>query len=463
MAGVRRIRGMIPVRRTFAIPRLPILLGLLALAGCSTIQTITEEILDSRTPRERYVDAMTAAGLDGTALAADWLAAAEHALTAAPPVQAPHQEIGYLVPAEPAAIAFQVEARRGQEIHFSLELPGDSTTLIFLDAWELPDSGAGGGARLVASADSLSRTLVLEPRRDGAYILRAQPELLRGGRFTATVRLDPTLAFPVSGRRESDVGSRFGADRDGGRRSHHGVDIFAPRGTPVVAASPGIVNRVGTNNLGGLIVWVRDDFGNRLYYAHLDSQSVTSGQRVEVGDTLGTVGNTGNARTTPPHLHFGVYRRGEGPVDPWWFIHQPRGTPPRLVADTASLGEWVRVRADLAVLREAPAARADSLRALDRHTTARVIAAVGEWYRVRLPDGTAGYLSARSMERAGTAIAAADFTPADSVLARPDRNGRSDVVLSGSPAIERMDVFGRFEGFLMVRTPDGGHGWLEGS
>ncbi|MFN2326756.1 MAG: peptidoglycan DD-metalloendopeptidase family protein, partial [Gemmatimonadales bacterium] len=258
-------------------------------------------------------------------------------------------------------------------------------------------------------------------------------------------------------------GSRFGASRDGGRRAHHGVDIFAPRGTPVVAVSPGTVNRVGTNNLGGLIVWVRDDFGNRLYYAHLDSQSVTSGQRVEVGDTLGTVGNTGNARTTPPHLHFGVYRRGEGPVDPWWFIHQPRGTPPRLVADTTNLGEWVRVRANLAVLRDAPGARADSVRALDRHTTARVVAAIGEWYRVRLPDGTAGYLSARAMERAGTAIAAAEFTPADSVLTRPAHTGERTVVLEGTRAGGSIAVFGRFEGFLMVRTPNGVNGWLEGA
>lgn len=454
---------MSPVRRTLSFQAPLALLGLLALGGCAVIDSISEEIFDQRTPRERYVNALTAAGLEGTALAADWLAAATQALTTAPEVQTPHEEIGYLVPSEPTAIAYRIQARRGQEIHFTIELPDDSTTVVFLDAWELDDAGQGENLRLVESADSLARSLILEPRRDGTYLLRAQPELLRGGRFTISVRLNPTLAFPVSGRRESDVGSRFGASRDGGSRSHHGVDIFAPRGTPVVAASPGTVNRVGTNNLGGLVVWVRDDFGNRLYYAHLDSQSVTSGQRVEVGDTLGTVGNTGNAQTTPPHLHFGVYRRGEGPVDPWWFIHQPRGTAPRLVADTTNLGEWVRVRAAMAILRESPAARADSLRALDRHTTARVIAAVGEWYRVRLPDGTAGYLSARTMERAGTAIAAAEFTPADSVLSSPDRNGQRIVLDEGSRVGGRIDVLGRFEGFLMVRTPGGVAGWLEGT
>ncbi|MFN2316353.1 MAG: hypothetical protein ABR602_06680, partial [Gemmatimonadales bacterium] len=101
--------------------------------------------------------------------------------------------------------------------------------------------------------------------------------------------------------------------------------------------------------------------------------------------------------------------------------------------------------------------------ALDRHTTARVVAAIGEWYRVRLPDGTAGYLSARAMERAGTAIAAAEFTPADSVLTRPAHTGERTVVLEGTRAGGSIAVFGRFEGFLMVRTPNGVNGWLEGA
>ena len=92
-----------------------------------------------------------------------------------------------------------------------------------------------------------------------------------------------------------------------------------------MAAAPGTVTRVNETNLGGKVVWLRDTLGNSLYYAHLDSQAVSSGMQVNIGDTLGFVGNTGNARTTPPHLHFGVYRRGEGPVDPWWFLHRPRG------------------------------------------------------------------------------------------------------------------------------------------
>ena len=57
-----------------------------------------------------------------------------------------------------------------------------------------------------------------------------------------------------------------------------------------------------------------------LYYAHLDQQLVSPGERVNAGEIVGTVGNTGNARTTAPHLHFGIYAVGRGAIDPYWFI-----------------------------------------------------------------------------------------------------------------------------------------------
>ena len=131
-------------------------------------------------------------------------------------------------------------------------------------------------------------------------------------------------------------------------------------------------------SVGGKVVWLRDTFGNSLYYAHLDSQAVSSGMRVDVGDTLGFVGNTGNARTTPPHLHFGVYRRGEGPVDPYWFVYRPRGNVPRLVADTSQLGKWIRPTAGQATLLAGPSSQSDILGLFGRHTAMRVLSAAGE-------------------------------------------------------------------------------------
>ena len=99
------------------------------------------------------------------------------------------------------------------------------------------------------------------------------------------------------------------------------MDIFAPRGTPALAAIDGYVSRVGTNNLGGNVIFLSDQsHGINLYYAHLDSFNVAQGKRVHLGDTLGFVGNTGNARTTGTHLHFGIYESGTRAIDPLPFI-----------------------------------------------------------------------------------------------------------------------------------------------
>lgn len=125
-----------------------------------------------------------------------------------------------------------------------------------------------------------------------------------------------SLAMPVQGINPARVVDTWGGARRGGRR-HEGVDIFAPRGTPVRAATEGVVTRVGTNNLGGQVVWVLGPAGQRHYYAHLDSYAdIAAGDRVQPGNMLGTVGNTGNARGTPPHLHYGVYGR-DGAFNPY--------------------------------------------------------------------------------------------------------------------------------------------------
>jgi len=75
--------------------------------------------------------------------------------------------------------------------------------------------------------------------------------------------------------------------------------------------------------LGGKQVWQRTGlFGNSIYYAHLDSIAIESGAKVKAGDTLGFVGNTGNAKFTPPHLHFGIYKGYQGAVDPLPFVYE---------------------------------------------------------------------------------------------------------------------------------------------
>lgn len=137
-------------------------------------------------------------------------------------------------------------------------------------------------------------------------------------------KVSKALVFPVAGKR-SNIGSFWGDERDGGKRKHKGIDIFARKGTPVVAITDGIRVEKGTTPRGGKILWLRP-FGYpwAVYYAHLDQHKVKRGQIVKKGQVLGTVGNTGNARYTPSHLHFGIYSF-VGAVNPLPYVkHSPK-------------------------------------------------------------------------------------------------------------------------------------------
>ncbi len=90
----------------------------------------------------------------------------------------------------------------------------------------------------------------------------------------------------------------------------------------------GWITRQTTNRLGGNVVWLWSPSRRvSLYYAHLDRQAVQPGERVDAGDVVGYVGNTGNASRTAPHLHFGVYASLAGAVDPFPFVVDPRYAP----------------------------------------------------------------------------------------------------------------------------------------
>lgn len=203
---------------------------------------------------------------------------------------------------------------------------------VFVDLFEADRDGSRpvAEARAIESGAGSMLRLEREAGEDAAWVVRLQPELLRSVRYTMTLRATASLAFPVEGHDARAVGSVFGDPREGGRREHHGIDIFAPASTPALAAAAGRVSRVDTTEVGGNVVWVRDEVRRlSLYYAHLQSQSVRPGQRVARGEPVGRIGNTGNARTTPPHLHFGVYRMF-GPMDPLPYVRQrhPRPSTP---------------------------------------------------------------------------------------------------------------------------------------
>lgn len=113
------------------------------------------------------------------------------------------------------------------------------------------------------------------------------------------------LVFPVADHGPDNVISVFG-DKRGKTRLHKGIDIKAPRGTAVVAVTDGFVERIRQGGSGGKQVYLRDGTGRLFYYAHLDSWAVEEYDAVRAGDVLGTVGDTGNAKGTTPHLHFEI-------------------------------------------------------------------------------------------------------------------------------------------------------------
>jgi murein DD-endopeptidase MepM/ murein hydrolase activator NlpD len=121
------------------------------------------------------------------------------------------------------------------------------------------------------------------------------------------------LMMPVVGVRPSDLDDSWHAPRDGGVRLHTGIDIFAPRGTSVVAVADGIITYIGDQPKGGHCLWLSTENGSSFYYAHLDrwAAGMYEGMEVQTGDLLGYVGNTGNAIHTPSHLHFAINQNDE--------------------------------------------------------------------------------------------------------------------------------------------------------
>ena len=124
---------------------------------------------------------------------------------------------------------------------------------------------------------------------------------------------DGSLPNPLPSQHLTDT---WGAARSQGR-THEGIDIFAPRHTPIQSTTQGIVSKVGEDTLGGRVVVVVGPGGAGHYYAHLEDYADSAvNDWVNRGDTIGYVGDSGNAKGTPPHVHYGIYIHGSA-VNPY--------------------------------------------------------------------------------------------------------------------------------------------------
>jgi peptidoglycan LD-endopeptidase LytH len=232
-------------------------------------------------------------------------------------VTVPYGEKGTFYPYTNHVYAYSINLKEGQVLNASVA--NDSLIpRVFIEVYRKQ----GNAFEFVESARQGNTLLDYIVKVDGIYKVVVQPEIQAHSSFFLSLNISPLYNFPVAGKGNQDIMSFWGMERDGGKRKHEGIDIFAKKGTPVVAAVKGSIGFSGERGIGGKQVWLRDGlFGKSLYYAHLDSIIVRSGENVKAGDTLGFVGNTGNARFTPPHLHFGIYRSAAVDPLPYVFTH----------------------------------------------------------------------------------------------------------------------------------------------
>lgn len=128
-----------------------------------------------------------------------------------------------------------------------------------------------------------------------------------------------SLLIPVRGVLPTQLQDTFDDARGGGSRTHEALDIMADRGTPVVAAVDGRIEKLFDSNDGGHTIYQFDrDRTHAYYYAHLDryAPGLQAGKDVEQGEVIGYVGSTGNASEDAPHLHFAIFALG--PEKKWW-------------------------------------------------------------------------------------------------------------------------------------------------
>lgn len=372
---------------------------ILSISVIVTSCTKVRDLFDPPSPREKYMREFEA----GELRLLLWESAYERALDDRIVFQLPYRETGYFFPDQMQVYSYETELREGEVFHFDL-LTEDTETRVFIDFFRIPDEraeaaiagnpvseGEQPGIDYIMQNDPLDRYLQARIDETGVYKIVIQPEIPAYSGFSFSAYTLPSLGFPVAGKSNSDIQSFWGASRDGGRRSHEGIDIFAPRGTPVVAAEGGYVSSTGDRGLGGKQVWVRTGlFGSSHYYAHLDSIAVSGGSRVQTGDTLGFVGNTGNAITTSPHLHYGIYT-SHGAVDPLPYVYErePVDAPPML-SEPGSMA--VLVESQTANLRLQASLQGEVTGQVQQQDTLRLMGITENWRHIQTSDGLRAYI-----------------------------------------------------------------------
>lgn len=273
-----------------------------------------------KTDRQKYAEKLLKDSGKLNPIVNAWLNAAEFSLNNSLNVSNKFFEKGRFYLNDSMATSFSVNVKQGQKINVSLNIIAKKGFSVYMDMWEAGDSVFKKQPIFITASDTSTNSMEYVILKDQKIIIRFQQQLSSLGDYEFEINTNPLFYFPIAASVKSNIGSLWGDDRDAGVRKHEGIDIFASKKSPVVAVADGIISGVSVNELGGKVIFLRpENLNYNVYYAHLDSQLVDEGQQVIKGQTIGLVGNTGNARFTTPHLHFGIYTMS-GAVDPLLFV-----------------------------------------------------------------------------------------------------------------------------------------------
>lgn len=433
--------------RNYFLP--PILLSIF-LFSC---KTGTVNLFKPASPHEQYERKLTSTGFDKTAAGRAWIVAAQSSLQKPLQIKLPFKDRGYFSADAVPAVAYTFAATKGQKISISMSQRPAENFRIYVDLLSFENQKL----KSLAFIDTVKNAVEYEISNTGDYMIRLQPELLTSGEYTLEINYGPSLAYPIKTTSRNNIQSFFGDGRDANTRKHEGIDMFAPRLTSVIAAAEGTVTRVNENNLGGKVVWMRPNGKDyTLYYAHLDKQIAIEGQQVAIGDTLGLMGNTGNAKTTAPHLHFGIYASG-GAVDPFPYVNPVIKPLPVVTASATNFNATMRTNRSTPIYAMAEAGGV-TLGNLPPNAIVKVNSANRDWYRVVLPDGTEGFLQSNRLVKTAKAITAIKITAQQQmVLDQPDTTAAVKRVV---PVNSTAEVLGYSGNFSLIKGLNDVMGWV---
>ena len=210
----------------------------LLIAALYSCNSTIPRIFNKKTPHEKYAEKLEDSGLEKTIQGQQWLAASEIALQQPLNIELPFKLIGHFPTDKPRALGFRFRALRGEKLTFVLSRKSLDNAVVYADLYK--ENGTENKPSFLITSDTSGGELNYEIEETGSYILRLQPELFRTAEYDLVISTGPSLDFPVPGKK-AKIGSIWGDDREGGNRKHEGIDIFAPKRTPVIAGSDGVV------------------------------------------------------------------------------------------------------------------------------------------------------------------------------------------------------------------------------